>query len=132
MISNIKARNQPLFLVVEEKRPVRGLKCGCIFDGRSGLRRSGDIWKSLSGEAPFLSLLSREFVLYIALSSLIAFPIAYYAINQWLQTFPYRIELGLVTFLLGSLVMFIVVVTTVATQVLKAIRANPVEALRYE
>ena len=85
-----------------------------------------------ASQAQILSLLSREFVLYIALSSLIAFPIAYYAINQWLQTFPYRIELGLVTFLLGSFVMFIVVVTTVATQVLKAIRANPVEALRYE
>ena len=85
-----------------------------------------------ASQAQILSLLSREFALYIALASLIAFPIAYYAINQWLQTFPYRIELGLVTFLLGSFVMFIVVVTTVATQVLKAIRANPVEALRYE
>ncbi len=85
-----------------------------------------------ASQAQILSLLSREFVLYIALASLIAFPIAYYAINQWLQTFPYRIELGLVTFLLGSFVMFIVVVTTVATQVLKAIRANPVESLRYE
>ena len=85
-----------------------------------------------ASQAQILSLLSREFVLYIVLASLIAFPIAYYAINQWLQTFPYRIELGLVTFLLGSFVMFIVVVTTVATQVLKAIRANPVDALRYE
>ena len=85
-----------------------------------------------ASQAQILSLFSRAFVLYIALASLIAFPIAYYAINQWLQTFPYRIELGLVTFLLGSLVMFIVLVTTVATQVLKAIRANPVDALRYE
>ncbi len=85
-----------------------------------------------ASQAQILSLLSREFFLYIALASLIAFPIAYYAINQWLQTFPYRIELDLVTFLLGSFVMFIVVITTVATQVLKAIRANPVDALRYE
>ena len=47
-----------------------------------------------ASQTQILSLLSREFVLYIALSSLIAFPIAYYAINQWLQTFAYRTELG--------------------------------------
>ena len=45
-----------------------------------------------ASQTQILSLLSREFVLYIALSSLIAFPIAYYATNQWLQTFAYRTE----------------------------------------
>ena len=85
-----------------------------------------------ASQTQILSLLSREFVLYIALSSLIAFPIAYYATNQWLQTFAYRTELGIVTFLLGSLAMFLVVLTTVTTQVLKAARANPADALRDE
>ena len=85
-----------------------------------------------ASQAQILSLLSREFILYIALSSLIAFPIAYYATNQWLQTFAYRTELGIVTFLLGSLAMFLVVLTTVTTQVLKAARANPADALRDE
>ena len=47
-----------------------------------------------ASQTQILSLLSREFVLYIALSSLIAFPIAYYATNQWLQTFAYRTEWG--------------------------------------
>ena len=47
-----------------------------------------------ASQTQILSLLSREFVLYIALSSLIAFPIAYYATNQWLQIFAYRTELG--------------------------------------
>ena len=55
-----------------------------------------------ASQSQILSLLSREFVLYIALSSLIAFPIAYYATNQWLQTFAYRTELGIGAFLLGS------------------------------
>ena len=85
-----------------------------------------------ASQAQILSLLSREFVLYIALSSLIAFPIAYYATNQWLQTFAYRTELGVDAFLLGSVAMFLVVLTTVATQVLKAARANPADALRDE
>ena len=85
-----------------------------------------------ASQAQILSLLSREFVLYIALSSLIAFPIAYYATNQWLQTFLYRTELGIGAFLLGSLFLFLVVLTTVTTQTLKAARANPADALRDE
>ena len=85
-----------------------------------------------ASQSQILSLLSREFVLYIALSSLIAFPIAYYATNQWLQTFLYRTELGIDAFLLGSLVLFLVVLTTVTTQTLKAARANPADALRDE
>ena len=85
-----------------------------------------------ASQAQILSLLSREFVLYIALSSLIAFPIAYYAANQWLQTFAYRTELGIGTFLLGSVFMFLVVLTTVTAQTLKAARANPADALRDE
>ena len=85
-----------------------------------------------ASQTQILSLLSREFVLYIALSSLIAFPIAYYATNQWLQTFAYRTELGIGAFLLGSVFMFLVVLTTVTTQVLKAARANPADALRDE
>ena len=85
-----------------------------------------------ASQTQILSLLSREFVLYIALSSLIAFPIAYYATTQWLQTFAYRTELGFGTFLLGSIVMFLVVLTTVTAQTLKAARANPADALRDE
>ena len=85
-----------------------------------------------ASQAQILSLLSREFVLYIALSSLIAFPIAYYTTNQWLQTFAYRTELGMDAFLLGSVAMFLIVLTTVTTQVLKAARANPADALRDE
>ncbi len=85
-----------------------------------------------ASQTQILSLLSREFVLYIALSSLIAFPIAYYATNQWLQTFAYRTELGIGIFLLGSFVLFLIVLTTVTTQTLKAARANPADALRDE
>ena len=85
-----------------------------------------------ASQTQILSLLSREFILYIALSSLIAFPIAYYATNQWLQTFAYRTELGIGTFLLGSVALFLIVLTTVTTQALKAARANPADALRDE
>ena len=68
----------------------------------------------------------------IGLAIAIAFPIAYYATNQWLQTFAYRTGLGIGTFLLGSIAMFLIVLTTVTAQTLKAARANPADALRDE
>ncbi|MCY4352833.1 MAG: FtsX-like permease family protein, partial [Gemmatimonadetes bacterium] len=85
-----------------------------------------------ASQSQILSLLSREFVLYIALANLIAFPIAYYATNQWLQTFAYRTGLGIGTFLLGSIAMFLIVLTTITAQTLKAARANPADSLRDE
>ncbi len=68
----------------------------------------------------------------IGLAIAIAFPIAYYATNQWLQTFAYRTELGIGIFLLGSIAMFLVVLTTITAQTLKVARANPADALRDE
>ena len=77
-------------------------------------------------------LLSRDFVKLVVIASLIAFPVAYYASERWLQDFAYRIEPGIGTFVLGGILMLAVVLLTVSAQAIRAAWANPVDALRTE
>ena len=77
-------------------------------------------------------LLSKEFTKLVIVSNLIAWPIAYYAMNRWLQDFAYRIHIGLGTFLLAGAIALAIALLTVSFQAIKAALANPVEALRYE
>ena len=84
---------------------------------------------SVSG---IVCLLSKDFLKLVLIANLIAWPIAYYAMNQWLQSFAYRINLGISTFILSGLIALFIALLTVSYQAIKAARANPVEALRYE
>ena len=84
---------------------------------------------SVSG---IVCLLSKDFLKLVIFANLIAWPIAYYAMNQWLQSFAYRIDLGIGTFILSGLIALLIAILTVSYQAIKAARANPVEALRYE
>lgn len=84
---------------------------------------------SVSG---IVCLLSKDFLKLVLIANLIAWPIAYYAMNQWLQSFAYRIDLGISTFILSGLIALLIALLTVSYQAIKAARANPVEALRYE
>jgi putative ABC transport system permease protein len=79
-----------------------------------------------------VGLLSREFLLLVAIANVIAWPIAYYAMSRWLEEFAYRISIGVGTFLLAALFALIITLITVSSQAIKAALANPVDALRYE
>jgi putative ABC transport system permease protein len=77
-------------------------------------------------------LLIKEFTKWVLLANIIAWPIAYVAMNHWLQNFAYRIKIGLGTFILAGVLALVIALVTVGYQAIKAARANPVEALRYE
>jgi putative ABC transport system permease protein len=79
-----------------------------------------------------VGLLSREFLLLVAIANLIAWPIAYLAMSRWLEEFAYRINIGLGTFLLAAAFALIVTLITVSTQAIRAALTNPVDTLRYE
>lgn len=79
-----------------------------------------------------VSLLSKEFVKLVVIAMLIASPLAYYVMNRWLQDFAYRIDIGVLTFVLAGSVALVIALLTVSLQSLRAAMANPVEALRYE
>lgn len=77
-------------------------------------------------------LLSREFTRYVLFANIAAWPIAYYAMNKWLQDFAYRIDLTIWPFLLAGLAALVIALLTVSWQAIRAATANPMESLRYE
>ena len=77
-------------------------------------------------------LLVKEFVKWVIIANVLAWPIAYVAMNKWLQNFAYKTSLGLSTFLFATIIALLIALATVAYHAIKASLSNPVEALRYE
>jgi putative ABC transport system permease protein len=76
--------------------------------------------------------LSRDFILLVAAANLIAWPVAWYVMDRWLENFAYRTGISWPTFLLAGAIALSVALLTVSYQAIRAALANPVEALRYE
>ncbi len=79
-----------------------------------------------------LTMLNSDFVKWVAIAFVIATPIAYYAMNKWLESFAYKTELSWWIFALAGLLALGIALLTVSWQSWKAATRNPVEALRYE
>ncbi|NUM74535.1 FtsX-like permease family protein [candidate division KSB1 bacterium] len=79
-----------------------------------------------------VTMLSKDFVNLVLIANLLAWPVAWYAMNKWLQDFAYRIELGWLTFALAGGVALLIALLTVSAQAIRAALANPADALRYE
>jgi putative ABC transport system permease protein len=79
-----------------------------------------------------VSLLIRTTVVWVAIAFVIATPIAYFAMDKWLQNFAYRTPLSWWVFALAGLLALAIALLTVSWQSWLAARRNPVEALRYE
>ena len=79
-----------------------------------------------------LAMLNRDFVQWVAIAFVIATPIAYYAMNKWLENFAYKTTLSWWIFALAGLLALGIALLTVSWQSWRAATRNPVEALRYE
>jgi putative ABC transport system permease protein len=77
-------------------------------------------------------MLSRDFILLVVVASFIATPIAFYLMNNWLQSYEYRVEISKWIFLWAGVGALIVTFVTVSFQAVKAARMNPVKSLRSE
>ena len=77
-------------------------------------------------------MLSKDFIKLVTLSFLIAFPLAWWAMNQWLQSFAYRIHIGAGVFILTAISIMAITLFTISFQAIKAAIANPVKSLRTE
>jgi len=79
-----------------------------------------------------ITMLNRDFVKWVAIAFVIATPIAWYAMNKWLESFAYKTELSWWIFALAGMVALGIALLTVSWQSWRAATRNPVEALRYE
>ncbi len=79
-----------------------------------------------------VTLLSKDFLLLVLLSAVIAFPIAWWAMHNWLEDFEYRINISIWVFILAAFVALLIALLTVSFQAIKAAIANPVKSLRSE
>ena len=79
-----------------------------------------------------VALLSKDFLKLVAIAAVIAFPVAWYAMNSWLEDFAYRINIPWWIFLLAGVLAAIVALATISFQAVKAALANPVKSLRTE
>jgi ABC-type antimicrobial peptide transport system permease subunit len=79
-----------------------------------------------------VALFSKEFVIQVAIAFCIAAPMAFYMIDEWLQSFVYRIQLSPWMFILGGMIALIIAMATVSYQSFKAALANPVDSLKNE
>ncbi len=77
-------------------------------------------------------LLSRNFVILAGIANLIAWPVAYFVMSNWLQHYAYHTPLSVSVFMGAAVLAVVIVLFTVSYQGIKAALANPVEALRYE
>ena len=91
------------------------------------------IRKVLGASIPGIVVMTaREFLKWILIANLLAWPISYFVMSKWLKDFAYKVSIGPLVFLLSAGLTLIVAVLTVSYHSLKAALANPVDSLRYE
>jgi putative ABC transport system permease protein len=79
-----------------------------------------------------VGLLSKDFTILVGIAALIAFPVAWWAMYKWLETFAYRTEISWWIFLVAGAVAFAIALLTVSIQTVRAALANPIKSLRSE
>ena len=79
-----------------------------------------------------VKMLSVEFLWLVFIANLIAWPLAYFSVKNWLRDYAYQMTLETAPFLMASALAFVVTLLTVGFQAIKGARKNPVDALRYE
>jgi putative ABC transport system permease protein len=84
---------------------------------------------SVSG---IVGLLSKDFTMLVGIAALIAFPVAWWAMYKWLETFAYRTEISWWIFLVAGAVALAIALLTVSIQTIRAALANPIKSLRSE
>ncbi|MGD9346343.1 MAG: ABC transporter permease [Candidatus Aminicenantes bacterium] len=91
------------------------------------------IRKVLGASIPgIILLLNREFLIKVFVANIIAWPVAYFAMNKWLQNFAYRAGISLWVFVASAALALVISLLTVSYQTVRAASTNPVNSLRYE
>ena len=79
-----------------------------------------------------VTMISKDFLKLVLIASVIAFPVAWWAMNKWLQDFAYRVNISWWVFVLAACIAVLIALMTISFQAIKAAIANPVKSLRTE
>lgn len=79
-----------------------------------------------------LYLLVKEFTKWVVLANIIAWPVSYFIMSNWLEGFAYRVDINFSIFILSALGSLVIAFITVSSQVIKAASKNPIISLKYE
>ncbi len=85
-----------------------------------------------SSSSNIVLLLSKGFIQLVLVANLLAWPLAWYLMDTWLQNFPYRIQLNPVWFIIAGMGVVLIAFVSVGVQTLKAALVNPAKTLKYE
>jgi putative ABC transport system permease protein len=85
-----------------------------------------------SSVAGIYLVISREVIVLVSISALIAWPVVYYWAGKWLENFYYKINLGLFSFIAGLTIALGIALITISYRILRAARVNPAQSLKYE
>jgi putative ABC transport system permease protein len=89
--------------------------------------------KAMGSSIPGIYIvISREIIILISISALIAWPLIYYIASKWLENFFYRINLGIFSFVAGLIIVLGIAILTISYRIMKAARVNPAQSLKYE
>lgn len=77
-------------------------------------------------------LMVKDIIKWVLLANIVAWPVGYYLLNEWLQNYSYRIELGISVFLFSGLISLVIALATVSFNIAKVTFINPADGLRYE
>ena len=79
-----------------------------------------------------VGLLITKFIKWVLMADIIAWPLAYFFMNNWLKNFAYRTDMSIWIFIISGLTALAIALLTISYQTIKAATSNPVDSLRYE
>lgn len=85
-----------------------------------------------ANDLQIFKLINKSFFVMVVIANLISWPLAYIITKKWLETFVYRIDIPILPFVLSALITILLTIITVTIQANRAVKANPVDALKYE
>ncbi len=90
--------------------------------------------RKVSGASVFqiLTLINKEFLKWVGIAFVIAVPLSWYVMNNWLNEYAYKTDLNWQIFVLAGLVVFLIAIVSVSSQAIKAAITNPINSLRSE
>lgn len=121
-----------VFTIIAYAISAIGLFAISLYDTRRRTKEIGVRKVNGAKVSEILAMLNKDFVKWVVIAFVVATPIAYYAMNKWLENFAYKTELSWWIFALAGVLALGIALLTVSWQSWREATRNPVEALRYE